>query len=195
MAEKLGQDDFRPRALFERFNIEVITTTESPLDGLEHHQAIRDSGWKGRVLTAYRPDPVLDPDYEGFTDNLARLGEITGEDALTWDGYLAALRNRREFFASMGATSTDHGHPTAFTADLDPAEAKALFEKVVQGRIDPEGAELFRGQMLNETERMSVEGGLVMQLHPGSFRNHNAWSFQRSGRNKGADIPTRIDYV
>ena len=195
MADKMDQDDFRPRALFERFNIEVITTTESPLDSLEHHRTIRESGWKGRVLTAYRPDPVLDPDYEGFRDNLVRLGEITGEDALTWDGYLNALRNRRDFFISMGATSTDHGHPTAFTADLDPADARALFEKVVLGRFDAEDAELFRGQMLTEMARMSVEDGLVMQLHPGSFRNHNAWAFRRFGRDKGADIPTRTDYV
>ena len=195
MAEKLGQDDFRPRALFERFNIEVITTTESPLDGLEHHKAIRESGWKGRVLTAYRPDPVLDPDYEGFRDNLVQLGAITGEDALTWEGYLAALQNRREFFAAMGATSTDHGHPTAFTADLDPAGAKALFAKIVSGRFEPADAELFRGQMLTEMARMSVEDGLVMQLHPGSFRNHNGWAFERFGRDKGADIPTRTDYV
>ena len=119
----LATDAFRPRALFERYNIEVIATTESPLDDLRHHQAIRDSGWKGRVITAYRPDPIVDPEFEGFHDNLAVLAQMTDEDCFSWQGYLNAHRQRRAFFASMGATSTDHGHPTAQTADLSTQDA------------------------------------------------------------------------
>ncbi|WP_299597371.1 glucuronate isomerase [uncultured Microbulbifer sp.] len=191
----LKTPEFLPRALFERFNIEVIATTESPLDDLRHHQKILDSGWKGRVITAFRPDPVLDPDFEGFTDNLAQLAEITGEDTSTWSGYLAALRNRREFFKQMGATSTDHGHPTATTANLSAAEAEALFLKVVTGNGSAADAELFRGQMLTEMARMSIEDGLVMQIHPGSFRNHNKLVFERFGRDKGCDIPSPTEYV
>ncbi len=191
----LQTEAFRPRALFERANIEVLTTTESPTDTLEHHKAIRDSGWKGRVLTAFRPDPVLDPDYEGFRTNLGVLAEQTGRDTLSWAGYLDALRDRRAFFAAMGATSTDHGHPTAFTADLSKVEAEALFGRVSSGPASVADAELFRGQMLTEMAAMSVEDGLVMQLHPGSFRNHNAIVFNQFGRDKGADIPTQTDYV
>ena len=191
----LKTEAFRPRALFERYNIEVITTTESPLDELTHHQTIRDSGWTGKVLTAFRPDPVLDPDYEGFRDNLKALAAQTGRDTTTWAGYLQGLRDRRAFFASMGATSTDHGHPTAFTADLPLAEAEALFNRVSTGPASVADAELFRGQMLTEMAAMSVEDGLVMQLHPGSFRNHNGVVFERYGRDKGADIPTQTDYV
>ena len=191
----LKTEAFRPRALFERHNIEVLTTTESPIDTLEHHQTIRGSGWKGRVLTAYRPDPVLDPDFEGFHTNLAILAEQTGRDTLSWDGYLDAHRDRRAFFAGMGATSTDHGHPTAFTADLSRADAEALFGRVARGPVSAADAELFRGQMLTEMAAMSVDDGLVMQLHPGSFRNHNAAVFRQFGRDKGADIPTRTDYV
>jgi len=192
---KLATDAFRPRALFERYNIEVIATTESPLDDLRHHQAIRDSGWKGRVITTYRPDPVVDPEYEGFRANLARLSELTDEDCLSWTGYLAAHRQRRAFFASMGATSTDHGHPTAQTADLALWEAEALFRKVSSGAATSDEAELFRAQMLTEMAAMSVEDGLVMQLHPGSFRNHNARLFAKLGRDKGADIPVACEYV
>jgi glucuronate isomerase len=196
----LAADAFRPRALFERYGIEVIATTESPLDRLEHHQAIRaenqrPGGWQGRVLTAYRPDPVVDPEFENFRGNLARFSELTGEDCLSWQGYLAAHRQRRGFFAEMGATSTDHGHPTAQTADLPPAEAEALFRKVSAGTFTPAEAELFRAQMLTEMAAMSLDDGLVMQLHPGSFRNHNAQLFAALGRDKGADIPTRTDYV
>jgi glucuronate isomerase len=147
------------------------------------------------VITAYRPDPVVDPEFEGFRDNLRTFSDLTGEDCLSWKGYLAAHRQRRAFFAAMGATSTDHGHPTALTADLAPAEAEALFRKVSAGPCSPQDAELFRAQMLTEMAAMSIDDGLVMQLHPGSFRNHNAAVFARFGRDKGADIPTRTDYV
>ena len=191
----LATPAFRPRALFERYGIEVIATTESPIDSLEHHQAIRDSGWKGRVITAYRPDPVIDPEFEGFRANLDKLSALTSEDASSYSGYLAAHRQRRAFFASMGATSTDHGHPTAATADLTPVEAEALFARVTTATPTAADAELFRAHMLTVMAGMSIEDGLVMQLHPGSFRNHNTPLFARFGRDKGADIPTRTDYV
>jgi len=152
-------------------------------------------GWQGRVVTAYRPDPVVDPEFEGFRDNLKRFSEITGEDCLTWQGYLAAHRRRRAFFAAHGATSTDHGHPTAQTANLSSAEAEALFDRVAKGAFTPADAELFRAQMLTEMAGMSLEDGLVMQIHPGSFRNHNRSLFENFGRDKGADIPMRTDYV
>lgn len=191
----LQQPEFLPRALFDRFDIEVIATTESPLDPLQHHAAIRDSGWGGRVITAYRPDPVVDPEHEQFPAALQQFGEITGEDVHDWDGYLRAHRQRRAFFASMGATSTDHGHPSAATADLSDAQARKLFDKAVRGAATPADAELFRAQMLTEMAAMSLDDGLVMQIHPGCFRNHNRGLFERFGRDKGADIPLRTDYV
>ncbi|HJU21184.1 MAG TPA: glucuronate isomerase [Casimicrobiaceae bacterium] len=191
----LRDDAFRPRALFERFEIEVIATTESPLDSLASHRAIRESGWRGRVVTAYRPDPVVDPQFEGFAANVAKFGEITRENTATWTGYLTAHRARREFFRSMGATSTDHGHPTARTADLDAAQCQRLLDRALSGAIDADEAEQFRAQMLTEMARMSVDDRLVMQIHPGSYRNHNPQVFARFGRDKGADIPMRTEYV
>jgi glucuronate isomerase len=196
ISSKLAQDDFTPRALFERFNIEVIATTESPLDNLEHHAAIAQSGWGGRVITAFRPDPVLDPDYEGFVDNIKALGAITGHDTLNYQGYLAALRDRRAFFKTVGgATSTDHGHPTARTANLSRSDAEALFARVTTTTASPADAELFRAHMLVEMAAMSVEDGLVMQIHPGAYRNHNQTVFESYGRDKGCDIPMRTNYV
>ncbi len=191
----LATPAFRPRALFESFNIEVIATTESPLDPLVHHRKIRESGWKGRVVTAYRPDPVVDPEFEGFRDNVQELGALTGENTATWAGYLAAHRHRRAFFKSMGATSTDHGHPTALTCDLAPRDCQRLLDRALAGTITPDEAEQFRGQVLTEMAGMSRDDGLVMQIHPGSFRNHNPQLFADFGRDKGADIPTRTDYV
>ncbi|WP_374396859.1 glucuronate isomerase [Sphingopyxis sp.] len=195
----LATDPFRPRALFDRFGIEVIATTESPLDTLDHHAAIRAANasgeWSGRIITAYRPDPVVDPEFERFRDNLARFSELSGEDAFSYAGYLAAHRNRRAYFAAMGATSTDHGHPTAATADLSDAEAEALFARVTGAEVSPADAELFRAHMLTVMAGMSLDDGLVMQIHPGAFRNHNSWLFEHYGRDKGADIPTGTDYV
>jgi glucuronate isomerase len=193
--ECLAQPAFRPRALFERFNLEVLATTESPLDPLTQHAKIRASGWKGRVVTAYRPDPVVDPVFDGFRDNVERFGALTGENTATWRGYLAAHRNRRAFFKSMGATSTDHGHPTARTCDLGEAECQRLLDRALARTATADEAEAFRGQVLTEMARMSLDDGLVMQIHPGSFRNHNPAIFRDFGRDMGADIPTPTDYV
>jgi glucuronate isomerase len=186
---------YRPRALYERFNIEVIATTEPPHDPLPHHQKLRKSNWKGKVITAFRPDPVVDPDFEGFARNVAELGKLAKQDVSSWSGYLAALAERRAYFASMGATSTDHGHPSATTSDLPRAECEALYAKALAGKCTAVEAERFRGQMLTEMARMSLDDGLVMQIHPGSFRNHNPDVFAKFGRNIGADIPMRTDYV
>lgn len=195
IGEALATPAFRPRALFERFNIELLATTESPTDPLNHHAAIRASGWAGRVVTAYRPDPVVDPEHEDFQAEIQRFGEISGQDVHDWDGYLEAHRIRRRAFMDMGATSTDHGHPTAQTADLSTLDVRALFRNVLSGNFTPAEAELFRAQMLTEMARMSLDDGLVMQIHPGSFRNHNRGLHAAFGRDKGADIPTRTDYV
>ncbi|MDE3061695.1 MAG: glucuronate isomerase [Acidobacteriota bacterium] len=195
IAAKLLTPEFRPRALYTRFNIEVLATTDSPLDTLEHHAAIRSSEWKGRIVPAFRPDSVVDPEFAGFADNIAKLGAQTGEDTATWDGYLKALRKARARFKALGCTSTDHGHPTAQTADLSKAEAAKLFEKVCTGKASAAEPELFRAQMLTELAQMSLEDGLVMQIHPGSVRNHNRRVFERYGRDTGADIPRATNYV
>jgi glucuronate isomerase len=189
--EKLKQPAFRPRALFERFNIEVIATTEHSGDSLKHHEALAASGWKGRVVTTLRPDEITDPDHDQFAASIRRIGELSGEDTGNWKGYLRAIENRRAFFRAHGATATDHGHPTAQTADLSPGEAEELFARVTSGKSEPKDRELFRAQMLTEMARMSVEDGMVMQIHPGCWRNHNALLYRRFGGNIGGDMPAR----
>ncbi len=195
IADCLARPEFLPRALFERFRIEAIATTESALDDLRWHKMIRDSGWPGRVVTAYRPDAVVDPEFPGFADNVRKLGEITGQDTGTWTGYLDAHRTRRAFFKSFGATSSDHGHPTARTEDLPQPEAAALFARVLASEATPDEADAFRGQMLTEMARMSLDDGLVLQIHPGAWRNHSAQTYAAFGRDKGFDIPTRTEFV
>jgi len=191
----LATPDFRPRALFDRFGIEVLATTEGPLDDLGHHAAIRASGWPGRVVTTYRPDAVIDPEGPDFFEKNRAFGERAGCDTTCWAGYLDAHRTLRATFCEMGATATDHGHPSAATFVLSEAEAAGLFAKALAGTITPAEAEQFRGHMLVEMARMSVEDGMVMQLHPGSHRNHSAQVFADFGPDKGYDIPRRTDYV
>ena len=193
--ERLRIPEFLPRALYERFNIEVIATTDSPLDTLADHQAILSSSWNGRVIPTFRPDAVVDPAFAGFHENLMRLGQQSGEDTATWRGYLTALRSERARFKALGCTATDHGHPTIRTANLSSSEAGTLYEKIFAGLAGEDEQELFRAQMLTEMARMSVEDGLVMQIHPGSSRNHNHKLYERFGRDVGADIPTPTNYV
>jgi glucuronate isomerase len=191
----LASPGYRPRALFERFKIDFLATTEGADDPLEHHAAIRKSGWGGRVVTTYRPDSVIDVEHEAFAGALEAFAGLTGEDVHSWNGYLAAHRKRRADFRVAGATATDHGFATAQTANLSAPESEALFGRIVGGKWDAAEPELFRAQMLTEMAKMSVEDGMTMQIHPGSCRNHNARLFHSHGRDKGADIPTRTDYV
>jgi glucuronate isomerase len=193
--EKLATPEFLPRALYDRFRLEVLATTDSPLDSLSDHEAVRDSGWKARIIPTFRPDSVVDPDFAGFHANIARLGEIAREDTSSFHGYLQALKKIRARFKQLGGTATDHGHPTARTANLSTAEASALFTRILAMTTDAEQHELFRAQMLTEMAGMSVADGLVMQIHPGSARNHNRLLFEKYGRDTGADIPTATDYV
>ena len=194
--EALHQDTFRPRALFDRFEIEALATTEGALDDLRHHRTIANSDWSGRVITTYRPDQVIDPESDGFADNLAEFGRITDCDISTFDGYLEAHRRRRAYFREVGgATATDHGHPTARTADLSDEDKSAVYQRVKSGSCDARTSEVFRAQMLTEMAQMSCEDGMVMQIHPGAHRNHNHDVLARFGRDKGADIPMPTEYV
>jgi glucuronate isomerase len=195
IGQALKKPEFRPRALFKRFRIEALATTEGATDLLPHHQKIKQE-WDGRVITTFRPDGVVNPEIDGFAANMAQLGEMTKENVATWSGYLKALQNRRAYFRDVGrATATDHGHPTPATADLSAAECQKLLDGALKGTLTPAEAELFRGQMLTEMALMSCEDGMTMQIHPGAFRNHNPQLFRGYGPDRGADIPMRVSYV
>lgn len=194
MSARLNEKSFLPRALFDRFRIEVLATTDAATDDLSAHRKIREE-WGKRVLPTYRPDGVIDPEHEDFRNNLELFARVSGEDVYSWKGYLSAHRKRRNFFQSMGATATDHGHPTAMTLKLTNAEAEKLFSRITSANFTAEDAENFRAHMLWKLAEMSEADGLVMQLHPGSFRNHNPFLFRKFGRDKGADIPSTIEYT
>src|ERR1035437_5693852 len=195
ITEKLNTPEFLPRALYERFNLEVLATTDSPLDSLDEHAAIRASNWRARIVPTFRPDSVVDPEFGGFAESIGKLGQQTGEDTSTWNGYLTALRIARLRFRDLGCTATDLGHLTPQTADLSAAEAAELFSRVIAGKADAGQQVLFQAQMLTEMAQMSLDDGLVMQIHPGSTRNHNRMVYERYGRDVGADIPRSTNYV
>ena len=193
--EKLSQPEYLPKALFDKFNIEVLSTTDSAISDLSHHIDLKRSSWEGRVIPTYRPDSVIDPELSDFESNLVTLGELTNEDTSVWEGYLRAHRSRRLFFKEMGATATDHGHPSARTENLSNEQAERLFKRIIAKDFSWEDADKFRGQMLTEMAKMSCDDGLVMQIHPGARRNHSEKIFNQFGFDKGFDIPGCTDYV
>ena len=195
IAERLKSPEFRPRALFERFNIEVLATTDAATDDLRHHQVIRDSGWSGRVVPTFRPDALFRLALPTWRNELAALERLHGASIATYASFREALVGRRAAFRALGATATDHAVEEPLTERLAPDAVEALFGKAIGGEATPADQKRFEAHMLMEMAAMSVEDGLVMQLHPGSLRDHNSVVFARFGADKGADIPLRTEYT
>ena len=191
----IATPDLLPRAILDKARVEVITTTEFALDSLLHHQSMEADGYLGRVRTTYRPDDVTNPERAGFLDRIQQFGAITGENIATWAGLINAHRNRREYFRRFGAVATDHGVPTAQTANLAPVEKQALLDTILSGQYSPQDADLFRAQMMTEMALLSVEDGMVMQLHAGARRNTDSALLAERGTDLGGDIPSRVNYV
>ena len=192
---KLKTPDYLPRAMFEQFNIEVLTTTDAAADTLENHKRIRESGWPGNIIPCFRPDSVVDMSHPEWKSNIDELSGASGIEIDTYKSYIAALEQRREFFKSMGAVSTDQGVAVPYTHELTRSEAESIFERALRGKATADDAASFTAHMLMEMARMSIDDGLVMQIHPGSFRNHNRIVFEKFGRDMGADIPVRTEYT
>jgi len=185
IVEKLKSPEFRPRALFERFNIEVLATTDAATDSLEHHEAIRKSGWKGRVIPTFRPDAqfkISSPEFDA-------LG------ASDYSGLVRALAERRAYFKQLGATATDHGVLEPYTSLLSEEEAERLFQRGRQGKATPDDERRFTAHLLMEMARLSPADGLVMQLHAGALRDHNTQVFERFGPHMGGDIPVATEFT
>ena len=199
LSERIAAPESRPRALLKRFGLEVLATTDAATGTLEHHAKLAAELDDVRVIPTFRPDAVTDPDRDDWLSSVAALGELTGADTDTYAGYLDALARRREEFKRAGATATDHGVPTARTEDLEPADAARLYHRLrddaAKDNLNAGDAEQFRAQMLTEMARMSVDDGLVMQLHPGSMRDHNRKLYAELGKDVGGDIPVPTDYV
>jgi glucuronate isomerase len=192
---KLALPAFQPRALFERFDIEVLTTTDAATDTLDHHRRLKASDWEADIRPTFRPDAVVNILTDGWRDNIDALSEVSGITVGSYEAFVRALEDRRAFFKSMGATATDHAAVSAYTAELTPSEAEAIFQRALRGEATGDDARRFTGHMMTVFARMSIEDGLVMQLHVGSVRNHNPSLYQRFGPDVGADIPRRSEFT
>jgi glucuronate isomerase len=192
--EKLRAPEFLPRALFERFNIEALSTTDAAGDDLSYHKKMQASGWKGRVIPCFRPDAVVNID-ENWRENIRGLAQAAGVEINSYKDFIVALEKRRVFFKAMGATATDHAVVIPYTHELSHQEAGAIFQRALKGKASEDDAARFTAHLLMEMARMSCEDGLVMQIHPGSFRNHNQLVYEKFGRDKGGDMPLQTEYT
>lgn len=195
IVDKLAQPEFTPRCLFEQFNIEVLATTDPATSDLAQHKAIRASGWAGRIVPTFRPDGVVNLDAPDWRQNINALSAVTGIDVTSYARFIQALEQQRTLFKGFGATATDHAAVTPFTTHLSTQDAEIIFRRALTGDVAKSDVKLFTGHMLMEMARMSTEDGLVMQLHPGSFRNHNRLILERFGPDMGADIPTATEFT
>ncbi|WP_141819567.1 glucuronate isomerase [Humibacillus xanthopallidus] len=195
ISEAIAAPDFRPRALMARFGIDVLATTDDPVDDLRHHGTLRDDGFGPRVVPTFRPDRYLEPGRADFADLMTDLARVSGIDTGSYAGYIAALEERRRFFKANGAVSSDHSHADVVTLTLDDAEAARIYDAALRGVVCPNDATTFRRHMLVEMARMSTEDGLVMTLHPGVHRNHHSPTLERFGPDTGHDIPTAVEFT
>ena len=192
---KLQNINFRPRALLDRFNVEVIATTEMALDDLVYHKKLKDEDMIGKIISTYRPDDVTDPDLSDFEKRLEEFGLITNENTFTWKGMVNAHRIRRKFFREYGATATDHGFSSFITEDLNENERQTLLDKALNNKLTKEESAIFKGQILMEMAGLSVEDGMVMQIHTGSYRNYDNQLMIERGPNMGCDIPICTEFT
>jgi len=195
LQEKLNSPEFLPRTLFEKFNIEVLSTTDAASDMLEPHKQIISSDWEGKVIPCFRPDGVVNIANAEWKNAIADLSQASGIEIDSYKNFIRAIENRREYFKVMGAVSTDQGVISPYTHHLNENEAESIFSHALQGVVSNDEAGLFTANMLMEMARMSIEDGLVMQIHPGSFRNHNDYVFGKFGPDKGCDIPLQTEYT
>jgi len=195
ISSKLRSPEFLPRALFDRFNIEVLATTDDASSNLEHHRRIMESDWDGKVIPSFRPDAVVDILADAWKGEIDKLSDASGIDVVSYKTFVSAIENRREYFKSMGAVATDQGILSPYAKQLGPSEVDAVFQRALRGSATEEDGRLFTAHMLMEMARMSVDDGFVMQIHPGALRNHNRFVFERFGLDKGCDIPVATEYT
>ncbi|NKX92852.1 glucuronate isomerase [Sanguibacter hominis ATCC BAA-789] len=196
IAARLAEPGFRPRALFDRFNISVLATTDDPVDDLAAHAALAaDPSFTGRVVPTFRPDRYLEVTAPGWADDVARLGEAAGVATDTFSGWVAAMESRRAHFKAHGAVSADHSHEDPGTLHLDRADAERIYADALRGNAGTADGTALRRHMLLEQARMSADDGLTMTIHPGVRRNHHGPTFDRYGADVGADLPLAVSYT
>ena len=196
VADRLAKDGYRPRALYDRFRIQVLATTDDPCDDLSAHAALAaDPTWSGRVIPTFRPDRYLEPGQPGWRDAVTRLAEVADLDTGDYAGFVRALEARRHYFVAHGAVSADHSHVDVRTDPLEPAEAAGIFRAALASEATEAAAVALRRHLLLEMARMSCDDGLVMTLHPGVRRGHHGPTTAKFGADTGNDIPLEVEFT
>lgn len=195
IAARLAEPGFRPRQLLDRFNIELISTTDPASSSLADHARLAEDGLGKRVVPTFRPDTVVHLDGARWRGEVGALGEAADTDVSTYAGYLAALRRRRQAFIAAGALATDHGHFSPDSTPLSDGDASRIYRDAWSGKVTPEAAAAFSGHMLHVMAGMSRDDGLVMQIHPGVLRDHHTATVDAVGPDRGFDIPVSTEYT
>jgi glucuronate isomerase len=196
VADRLAKDGYRPRALYERFRIQVLATTDDPSDDLAAHAALAaDPTFTGRVIPTFRPDRYLEPAQPGWREAVVRLGEVADVDTGDYAGFVGAMEARRRHFVEHGAVSADHSHIDVGTDPLEPAEAGRIYRAALAGEATEDESVALRRHLLLEMARMSCDDGLVMTLHPGVRRGHHGPTTAAFGPDTGNDIPIRVEFT
>lgn len=193
--ERLRSAEFRPLALLEKFNIEVLATTDAPADKLEHHEALRKMGLATRVIPTFRPDGVFRIADPGWRKELERLENVIGRPIRSGAELVDALARRRIAFKAMGAKATDHAVVSPRTERLSNKDADHLFQAALRGKATTEDQSRFEAHLLMEMARLSVDDGLVMQIHAGALRNHDEELYRGFGPDLGGDIPVSTEFT
>jgi len=193
--DHLSSQNFTPRILFEQFNIEVLATTDSAADPLVHHQALRISEWNGKIIPTFRADDLLNITSDSWIEKIHQLSELTNNLIDNYYKFIQALEDRRAAFKALGAKAVDIGMTIPRAMRLSTIEVERLFENALRGKATKSEEMQFSAHMLYEMTRMSCEDGLVMQIHPGVYRNHNSQVYDQYGPNMGFDIPISVEFT
>lgn len=196
IATELLEAHMLPRALFDKFKIEFLATTDDPCDDLSAHAALaRDKSFKGKIVPTFRPDLYLDPRHPKFVESVQKLLNLTQKTSATYANYISALKQRRAYFIEHGAVSSDHGVYEPYTTILSEAKASQYFDLAIKQQLGDAEARDFAGHMLSQMAAMSCEDSLVLTIHAGVYRNHSSETFKKFGPDSGHDIPVQAEFV
>jgi len=185
----LQTKDYSVRGLLQKMNVRLLCTTDDPIDSLEYHKKIKQDNWTVKVLPAFRPDKAMNvDDVMAFNNYLTLLEKASNISISTYNDYLAALKNRHDYFAENSCTVSDHGLEEIYAEDFTSTEITGIFAKIRSGgSLSMEENSKFKSAMLVTFAEWDCEKGWVQQYHLGAIRNNNSRMMKQLGPDTGWD--------